>query len=199
MKTLILTLVTILSASLFEIDQLNVGDKAPKTDMKMMGIDGKSVSLKDLKKENGVCVIFSCNTCPWVVAWEDRYNDLNKLCTENNIGFVLINANEAKRGGDDSMAKMKEHAKQQGYDSFAYLVDENSALADAFGATKTPDVFLFNGKMELAYKGAIDDNSKDRNSVEEPYLKKAVEAMVAGKPVDPSETKALGCSIKRKS
>lgn len=199
MKTLIVTLMAVMSTAFFEMDQLNVGDKAPKAEMKMMGIDGKSVSLKDLKKENGVCVIFSCNTCPWVVAWEDRYNELSKLCAANNVGFVLVNSNEAKRAGDDSMANMKEHAKEKGYDTFAYVVDEKNVLADAFGATKTPDVFLFNGKMELAYKGAIDDNSKDKSAVEEPYLKKAVEAMVAGKPVNPSETKALGCSIKRAS
>lgn len=199
MKTLVIMLLALLSTSVFDIDQLNIGDKAPKMEMKMMGIDGKSVSLKDLKKEKGLCVIFSCNTCPWVMAWEDRYNELNELCAKNNVGFVLINSNEAKRAGEDSMAKMKEHAKAEGYGSFAYLVDEKNVLADAFGATKTPDVFLFNGKMELVYKGAIDDNSKDKSEVEEPYLKKAIEAMATGKTVDPSETKALGCSIKRAS
>jgi peroxiredoxin len=199
MKTLLVTLMAVMSTVFFEMDQLNVGDKAPKAEMKMMGIDGKSVSLKDLKKENGICVIFSCNTCPWVVAWEDRYNELYKEFANQGVGFVLVNSNEAKRAGDDSMAKMKEHAKEIGYFNFAYVVDEKSVLADAFGATKTPDVFLFNGNMELVYQGAIDDNSKDKNAVEEPYLKKAVEAMVAGKPVDPSETKALGCSIKRAS
>ncbi|MBI1289372.1 MAG: redoxin domain-containing protein [Flavobacteriales bacterium] len=199
MKTVALTLLTVFCTSFFEIEQINVGDKAPKMEMKMMGIDGKSVSLKDLKKEKGLCVIFSCNTCPWVMAWEDRYNELNELCAKNNIGFVLINSNEAKRAGDDSMAKMKEHAKAEGYESFAYLVDEKNVLADAFGATKTPDVFLFNGNMELVYKGAIDDNSKDKTAVEEPYLKKAIEAVATGKTVNPAETKALGCSIKRAS
>lgn len=199
MKTLSFILLAFFSSSFIELDQLAIGDKAPKSELKMMGIDGKSTSLKDLKKENGVCVIFSCNTCPYVIAWEDRYNELNKYCKENNIGFVLVNSNEAKRSGDDSMAKMKAHAKEKGYDGFAYVVDENHVLADAFGATKTPDVFLFNGKMELAYKGAIDDNSKDKDAVEEPFLKKALEAMKAGLPIDPSETKAIGCSIKRNS
>lgn len=199
MKTLVITLLTVLGPYFLEMDQINIGDKAPKTDLKMMGIDGKSVSLKDLKSENGVCVIFSCNTCPWVIAWEDRYNDLYKECTNAGIGFVLVNSNEAKRSGDDSLEEMKKHAKEKGYFDFAYVVDENNVLADAFGATKTPDVFLFNGNMELVYKGAIDDNSKDKTAVAEPYLKKAVQALSAGKSIDPAETKALGCSIKRAS
>jgi peroxiredoxin len=199
MKTTLFLILSFLSSPFLELDQLAIGDKAPKTELKMTGIDGKSISLKDLKKENGLCVIFSCNTCPYVIAWEDRYNELNKYCQENKIGFVLVNSNEAKRNGADGMAEMKAHANEKGYDAFAYVVDENHVLADAFGATKTPDVFLFNGKMELAYKGAIDDNSKDRSAVEEPYLKKALEAVRSGRPVDPSETKAIGCSIKRTS
>lgn len=199
MKTIAIVFASLLFSSFIDLDQLAIGDKAPKSELKMMGIDGKSSSLKDLKKENGVCVIFSCNTCPYVIAWEDRYNELNKYCKANNIGFVLVNSNEAKRSGDDSMAKMKAHAKEKGYDGFAYVVDEKHVLADAFGATKTPDVFLFNGDLELVYKGAIDDNSKDKSAVEEPFLKKALEAMKAGLPIDPVETKAIGCSIKRTS
>lgn len=199
MKTLAITLLAVFTTSFLEIDQLNVGDKAPKTELKMTGIDGKSVSLEDLKKDKGLCVIFSCNTCPWVVAWEDRYNELNAECEKLGIGFVLVNSNEAKREGDDSLEEMKKHANEKGYSNFAYVVDSKNELADAFGATKTPDVFLFNGNMELAYKGAIDDNSKDKTAVDEPYLKKALEAVAAGKKVDPTETKALGCSIKRAS
>ncbi len=199
MKTLLLAFLVIVGPHFFELEQLNIGDKAPKTELKMMSIDGSSVSLKDLKAENGLCVIFSCNTCPWVIAWEDRYNELYKECTNAGIGFVLVNSNEAKRSGDDSMEAMKQHAKESGYFDFAYVVDEDNVLADAFGATKTPDVFLFNGKMELVYKGAIDDNSKDKSAVAEPYLKNAVQALSAGKSIDPAETKALGCSIKRAS
>lgn len=199
MKTTALVFLSYLCSSFIGPEQLSIGDKAPKTELIMTGIDDRSVSLNDLKKQNGLCVIFSCNTCPYVIAWEDRYNELSKICNENNIGFVLVNSNEAKRSSDDSMANMKTHAKESGYDGFAYVVDEKHVLADAFGATKTPDVFLFNGKMELAYKGAIDDNSKDKSAVEEPFLKKALEAIKAGLPIDPAETKAIGCSIKRTS
>jgi peroxiredoxin len=199
MKTITIVLLAFLSASFTGFEQLNIGDKAPKTDLKMESVNGKKASLSELSKENGLCVIFSCNTCPYVIGWEDRYNEIEDACAKNNIGFVLVNSNEARRSGADSMGKMKEHAKEKGYGNFAYLVDKNHVVADAFGATKTPDVFLFNGKMNLAYKGAIDDNMKQKDSVKEPYLKNAVEAMVAGKPINPGETKAIGCSIKRVS
>ena len=199
MKTLTITLLALFSLTFGDVEQLSIGDKAPKAELKMTNVDGKAISLNDLKKKNGLCVIYSCNTCPWVIAWEDRYNELYKECEANDIGFVLVNSNEAKREGADSMEEMQAHAKEKGYANFAYVVDENHVLADAFGATKTPDVFLFNGNLELAYKGAIDDNSKNKDGVDEPYLKKAIEAVAAGKKVDPATTKALGCSIKRTS
>ena len=197
MKTLILTLFTAFLLPFSDADQLEIGTKAPKTDLQLTNIDGKSVTLADLSKKNGLCVIYSCNTCPWVIAWEDRYNEIYEQCEKDGIGFVLINSNEAKREGADSMEEMKKHAEEKGYADFAYVLDKNHVLADAFGATKTPDVFLFNGDMELVYKGAIDDNSKDKTSVSEPYLKNAVEAISKGEKVDPATTKALGCSIKR--
>ncbi len=199
MKTLILLLLTTFSVFTIENDQLKIGDKAPKTDVKMQSVDGAKASLAELAKKNGLCVIFSCNTCPYVIGWEDRYNEIEAACAKNNIGFVLVNSNEAKRNGDDSLDEMKAHAKEKGYGKYAYVVDENHVVADAFGATKTPDVFLFNAEMKLAYKGAIDDNMKQKDSVKEPYLKNAIEAMVAGKPINPGETKAIGCSIKRTS
>lgn len=199
MKTIAVILVAFLTTSYSDIEQINIGDKAPKTDLKMKSVDGKKTSLDDLKKENGLCVIFSCNTCPYVIAWEDRYNEIEAACAKNKVGFVLVNSNEAKRNGDDSLDEMKAHAKEKDYESFAYVVDENHVVADAFGATKTPDVFLFNANMKLAYKGAIDDNMKQKDSVKNPYLKNAIDKMVAGEKVDPASTKAIGCSIKRAS
>jgi len=180
-----------------ELKQLNIGDAAPSTEVKMPNVDGRSFSLSDVKGKNGLCVVFSCNTCPYVIGWEDRYNDLAKLCKKNGVGFILVNSNEAKRGDDDSMEAMLAHAKEIGYGDYPYVADSNHVLADAFGATKTPDVFLFNGKMELAYKGAIDDNMKEPGAVKEPYLTSAINNMVAGKPCTPAETKAIGCTIKR--
>jgi len=197
MKGLLLTLITLVALPFSEVEQLQLGDKAPKQELELKNIDGNPLTLGKLKGEKGLLVIYSCNTCPWVVAWEDRYNEIYKECAKEGIGFVLVNSNEAKREGADSMEEMKAHAKEKGYFNFAYVVDENHVLADAFGATKTPDVFLFNGNMELVYKGAIDDNSKDKNAVEEPYLMNAVKALSAGKEINPATTKALGCSIKR--
>ena len=198
MKAAIVGLMLILAPAL-EMEQISIGDNAPKPDLKMENLDGASVTLNDLKMENGLCVIFSCNTCPFVLAWEDRYNELEGICRANKIGFVLVNSNEAKREGADSMEEMKTHAKDKGYGDYAYVVDKNHELADAFGATKTPDVFLFNGDMKLAYKGAIDDNKKDRHMVLKPYLKKAIDAMAKGQKINPETTKAIGCTIKRRS
>lgn len=177
---------------------IHVGDKAPKTDVEMENVKGGKLTLESAAMENGLCVIFSCNTCPFVLAWEDRYPEIAKLCANNKIGFVLVNSNEAKRNGADSMEKMTAHAKEKGYD-FNYVIDKNNEVADAFGATRTPEVFLFNGNLELAYTGAIDDNHEDASKVEDRFLLSSIKSMLAGKPIDPNTTKSVGCTIKRKS
>lgn len=173
--------------------------KAPMVSEKMTDINGAKVSLADIKKDNGLLVIFSCNTCPFVINWEDRYPELAKLAEKSNVGFVLVNSNEAKRTNDDSLEEMKKHAKEKGYGNVHYVVDENSAVANAFGAKSTPHVFLFDKNMELVYRGAIDDNNKSAADVKEHYLKDALIALVADKPIKQADTKALGCSIKRAS
>lgn len=177
-------------------EPLAIGKKAPMQDVKMKDISGEQWSLNDLKKENGLLVIYSCNTCPFVIAWEDRYPTIGEFCKANNIGMVLVNSNVAKRSDDDSFDNMKSHAIEKGYNT-AYVVDENAALADAMGARTTPHVFLFNKDMELAYRGAIDDNHKSVNEVTTPYLNKAIESLAIGETIRTPETKALGCSIKR--
>ncbi len=176
---------------------LEIGSDAPMVDLSMKATDGGNYSLDDLKKEMGTAVIFSCNTCPFVIAWEDRYPDLAKLAADNNIGFVLINSNEAKRNGDDSFENMVAHAKKAGYPSTPYLVDEKSQLANAFGAKTTPHVFLFDEEWELVYEGAIDDNYKDAEAATAHYLTEAIKRRAKGERIDPSTSKALGCSIKR--
>lgn len=178
--------------------ELEIGATAPAQDIKMKEINGKEFTLKNLQGKNGLLVIFSCNTCPWVIAWENRYNELAELANSNGIKMIAINSNEAYRDGDDSMKSMKEHAKKQGY-TFPYLVDQNSKVADAFGATRTPHVYLFDKNMKLVYRGAIDDSAKDVSAVTKPYLKNALNNLGAGSEIDPSSTKSLGCSIKRKT
>ncbi len=174
---------------------LALGSKLPKAEMKMISAEDQSLSLKEVAGDNGLLVIFSCNTCPFVLAWEDRYNDLEKWCTKNKVGMAVINSNEAKRDGADSKEKMKEHAAEKGY-AFPYLVDTDSELAKAFGATVTPQAYLFGSDMKLAYKGLIDDNMKDKKAAT-PHLSNALQAMVKGEKIPVPSTKAQGCSIKK--
>ena len=179
------------SANLLQIDET-----APMIKHNMKDISGVKVNLASLKRDNGLVVVFSCNTCPFVIAWEDRYNVVADLCNQSTIGMVAINSNEAKRDGDDSMEAMISHAKEKGY-NFKYTVDTNSELAKAFGATKTPQVFLFDKDLKLVYTGAIDDNLKNAEKVEHFYLQDAINNMMSGNKIDPNVTKALGCSIKK--
>ncbi len=190
------TLLILAFADKDKVDPIAIGTEAPKQEYKMEGIDGKNYDLKSLTGEKGLLVVFTCNTCPFVVAWEDRYNDIHDLANKNGVGMVLVNSNEAKRDGDDSMEEMKKHAKELSYKS-PYVVDKNSALADAFGARTTPHIFLFNKDMKLVYRGAIDDNYKSKESVEESFLMDALKSLAAGKKIDPNTTKSIGCSIKR--
>lgn len=181
-----------------EYETLSIGAKAPELIAKQMtSANDESISVKSLAKANGTLVIFSCNTCPFVIAWEDRYPSLKKLADKNKIGFALVNSNAAKRSGDDSKGNMKSHASEKGYGNIPYLIDKNSALANAFGAKTTPHVFLFDKDWKLVYEGAIDDNHKDASAVKEDYLNNAIKNLANDKAIDPNNTKAIGCSIKR--
>lgn len=205
MKSLFLSLAAmamLVSAPVLAQEQA-IGEKAPMTTAPLIGIDGQSNTLLDLKGDNGLLVIFSCNTCPFVVGngtktegWEGRYNDLAALAESLNIGMVLVNSNEAKREGDDSLPAMKRHAMEAGY-TMPYVMDEGSKLANACGARTTPHVYLYNGNLELAYRGSIDDNVNRAEEVKERYLDTAMQRMADGKKIKTAETKAVGCSIKR--
>ena len=164
-------------------------------DAKMMDVSGKEVSLSDVKGENGLLVMFTCNTCPYVKLSESRIKEVAALAKKSKIGVICVNSNEAQRKDDDSFDAMKAYASAQGY-TFNYVVDKNSQLANAFGATRTPHCFLFD-KKQLVYRGAIDDNIKDENDAKEHYLKDAIADVAAGKAVAISSSKSIGCSIKR--
>jgi len=179
-----------------ERKKLEIGEVAPNLAQSLTDISGETYNLRQLNGNKGLLVIFSCNTCPFVIAWENRYNELFDYCEKNEIGMVLVNSNEAKREGDDSMAQMQKHAKKNKYKS-KYVVDANSELANAFGAKSTPHVYLFNNQLNLAYKGAIDDNHKNKEEVTNSYLKEAIKTMAAFDEIKVKETNALGCSIKR--
>lgn len=177
-------------------DPLKIGSTMPKSDLKMQDISGKQVSMKDAKKENGVLVMFSCNTCPYVVKNQERTIAISRFADKMKIGVIILNSNEAYRGDDDSYAAMQAYAKEQNY-SWNYVVDKNHEVADAFGANRTPECFLFDKNMVLTYHGAIDDSPSDVNAVQRIHLQEAMKEMVGGKEVAVKESKSVGCTIKR--
>lgn len=178
------------------IEPLPLGSSVPKPEVKMKDVSGKEVSLNDVKTNKGLLVMFSCNTCPYVIKNQSRTYEVCKYAMGNGIGVALLNSNEAKRGDDDSFNDMKAYAKDQGY-AWYYLVDENSVLADAFGANKTPECFLFDASGKLVYHGAIDDNPNDAGAVNRKHLITAIDEMKAGQEVTVKKSKSVGCTIKR--
>ena len=176
---------------------LEIGGNLPGGNYILKNIDGKDTSLDELKKDKGILVIFSCNTCPWVIRWQDRYNLISALSRKNEIGFVAVNSNARLHKSVDSMEEMIYHATVNEYD-FPYVLDENANLAKDFGALKTPHVYLFDRNDKLVYSGAIDDNAKRANKVKKNYLMDAISALGENRPILIKETKALGCSIKFK-
>ena len=197
MKKLIFT-ATLLLCFGIQAKELDLGSLLPLEDVKMMDITGKEVSLGEAKGENGLLVIFSCNTCPWVIKWEDRYVELAKKYQSKGVGMIALNSNETTFESSDSMDKMKKHAKENNY-NFYYARDDGSKLAREFGATRTPHVYLFNAENQLVYRGAIDDNAKNQKKVKKPYVSDAIDAMLAGNTIKYASTKALGCGIKFKN
>ena len=177
--------------------ELEIGSTMPLKDLELADISGKNITLANAKGDAGTLVVFSCNTCPWVIRWEDRYVSLANTYAQKGIGMIAVNSNAARFGGEDSLEEMMEHAKNNGY-NFPYAQDPESELASAFGATKTPHIYLFNGDDKLVYRGAIDDNAKNAKKVDVPFLANAIDALLAGNPINPQTTKALGCSIKFK-
>jgi len=176
---------------------LEINDKIPIQNYKIKSTEGEFMSLSDNIKRNGILVVFTSNKCPFVVMWEDRYKLIEKECLKSDIGMVYINSNEARREGDDSIDKMKEHAIKMEYKQ-PYLIDRNSKIANSFGAKTTPHIFLFNNNRELIYKGAIDDNYKSIENVKEKYLINAIKQLYNNEEIKINTTKAIGCSIKRK-
>lgn len=201
MKLLIFSLLTLFT--FFGNSQIKLKTKAPLMDKSMMNTQESSpTTLAANKKENGIIVIFSCNTCPFVVGtpdfpgWEKQYNELYNMALKANIGLVLINSNEKKRTGDDSFEEMKIRAIKMTYE-MPYLMDENSELANAMEAKTTPHAFFFDKNDKLVYAGAIDNIWDGNRKKDEQYLYNAVQSMLNGKKIKPNYTAPKGCSIKR--
>lgn len=194
----ILSLTILVAASAFKLNNaLPIGSELPKGDEHLKNVSGKEITMKLAKDKNGLLVMFSCNTCPYVIRNQSRTNAICSYALQNNIGVVLINSNEAQREYDESLAAMKEYANQQHY-NWPYTVDKNSEIADAFGASRTPECFLFNKDLKLTYHGAIDDSPSQPGNVEREHLKEAINEMIAGEKVSVAETRSVGCSIKRR-
>lgn len=172
-----------------------LGATMPMADAKLKNVDGKDVTLASAKGKKGTLVIFTCNACPWAKKWEARVAKIGNDAIKRGIGVVAINSNDPERNKEDGFDVMQARAKKQGM-KFAYAMDRTSDVARAFGASRTPEVFLFDASGALVYHGAIDDNADNAAKVTKPYLEDAVSAVAAGKAVSTAQTKALGCSIK---
>lgn len=174
---------------------LAIGAPAPQREVKMQGVDGRSLSIADVAGKKGTLVVFTCNHCPFAKAWETRIAKLGNEALKAGVGVIAINANDPSAFPEDDFDGMKARAKKLGL-KFPYVVDATSDVARAFGATRTPEVFLFDAKGALVYHGAVDDNSRDAGAVKQRWLQDAVAAVSTGKAVPTAETKALGCTIK---
>ncbi len=177
-------------------EPLSIGSSLPNADKKMKDISGKEITFQSAMNKNGLLVMFSCNTCPVVKKYQARTLEVCSKAMASEIGVVLLNSNEATRDAGDSYDDMKEYATQQGY-NFNYVLDENSAMADAFGAARTPEVFLFDKNGKLVYHGAIDDNPNSAASVGRKHLQVAMEELTSGKDISTKTTRSVGCGIKR--
>ena len=188
-------LILFVSARLAEV--IPIGSIMPKADVKMKDISGKEVSMRDALKENGVLVMFSCNTCPYVIKNQERTLLISEYAMKMKVGVIILNSNEAMRNGDDSFDEMKAYAKEQRY-RWNYVVDSNHEIADAFGANRTPECFLFDKDLKLVYHGAIDDNPSDASAVNRQHLKEAITELSGNKEISVKESRSVGCTIKRK-
>ena len=160
----------------------------------MQSASGSATTLKGAAKENGLLVMFSCNTCPYVIRNQARTKEVCAYAGRDQIGVILLNSNAGSRDGDNSFTEMQAYAKTQAYQWY-YALDDNAVLAGAFGAGRTPECYLFDKNGILVYHGAIDDSPGDPSSIRRHHLQAAIDEMMAGKPVSVKETRSVGCSI----
>jgi peroxiredoxin len=191
-------LLLVLSSYVRPMAGYQVGDKA--ADFKLKNVDGKLVSLADNKTAKGYIVVFTCNTCPYAQAYESRIIALHQKYASQGYPVVAINPNDPAAAPGDSFAAMQTKAKSKKY-PFPYLLDETQQVAQLYGATRTPHLYVLTrqgtgNEFKVSYIGAIDDNSEDAKLVKTKYVENAMTEILAGKPATTSSTKAIGCSIK---
>lgn len=194
--TLVLVMVAFLSAFTLKVNKesYKIGDKIE--DFTLKNIDNKMISLSDYKNAKGFVIIFTCNTCPYSVANEDRIIALDKKYKEKGFPVIAINPNDPVAVPDDSFAKMKDRANEKGF-TFPYLLDVGQKVYPKFGATKTPHVYIVTkNDMKVKYIGAIDNSSRNPDKVTEKYVENALDALLKGAEIQKKETRAIGCTIK---
>ncbi|MGJ8592789.1 MAG: thioredoxin family protein [Aquaticitalea sp.] len=196
LKTFIAVIAIVIASAFTTSTGYKIGDKA--TDFNLPNIDGKMVSLSNYKEAKGFIVIFTCNTCPYAVAYEDRIEALNKKYASKGYPVIAIMPNNPEVKPGDNMEAMKIRAKEKGF-TFPYLMDKGQKIYPQYGATKTPHVYLLEKTDKgniVKYIGAIDDNHQDASAVQTKYVEDAVDALLSGKEIKEKETRAIGCSIK---
>ncbi|MBW7843281.1 MAG: thioredoxin family protein [Ignavibacterium sp.] len=161
------------------------------------GTDGNSYSSEGFKNKNILIVIFSCNHCPYVQAYEERMINLQKEFKDRGVQIVAINSNDDSKYPEDSFDEMKKRAVERKF-NFPYLRDETQKIAKAFGASHTPQIFLFNKERKLKYEGKIDDNWQEPDRVQNHYLRDAITEVLDEREVSIPETFSIGCTIKWK-
>jgi peroxiredoxin len=171
-------------------DRLAIGQPAPMADLMMKNIDGSELSIAGAAGEYGTLVMFSCNSCGSVLAYQDRIAKYLNKFQEAGVGVIVINPNDPAQAEVDGFEGMQQRAKELGFE-FPYVVDATSDVARAFGATRTPEVFLFDTDGQLVYTGGIDD-SKDPEQVTETYMADAVKALISGETIAVQESRSLG-------
>lgn len=176
-------------------DKLKIGSKAPN--FNLPGVDNKFYSLHSFYNKKILIVIFSCNHCPYVQAYENRIISIQSDFAERGVQIVAINSNEDKNYPEDSFEEMIKRSNEKHF-NFPYLRDETQEVAKAYGATHTPEIFLFDNERKLRYHGKIDDNWKEPEKVKYQYLRDAIEEVLMGKEVSIPETFSIGCTIKWK-
>ncbi|HKK25025.1 MAG TPA: redoxin family protein [Gracilimonas sp.] len=177
-------------------NSLSFNTTMPLGDRQVEDTSGRNISLQQAADNNGLIVIFSSNTCPWVAKWEDRMVELSSYASANDFGMIVLNSNERIRDRGESLEDMNRRAQKQNY-NFIYAMDSEHQIADAFGAQYSPEVFIFDAELQMVYHGAIDDNPNNASSVSRPYVREALSALINGQPVTTRSTRILGCSIKR--
>lgn len=176
---------------------LPFGATIPKADFKIKDVDGSLTSLREIATAKGLLVVFGANNCPYVSKNQSRLKTVCALAREKGLGVVVLNSNEDGRNNGESLEDMQVYAQQQGY-TWSYALDSDATLADAFGARRMPECFLFDKNHKLVYRGAIDDSPADPAQVKHTSLKQAITDVVQGNAIAIKEARVVGCSIRRR-